>query len=154
MTNKNIRLLSAFFVLFSTSSTVIADQTSDVSVFQPAKDVLANIYIEQSELILKTDEQELSSLAKIRGDYLTLYPNQLYILNDSDDDGMIEISALKSVNAPLNEFCYSVYNYNTDTKLYENDAELISCRKGDLEPVMDEQRSLANANVGSKILNW
>lgn len=145
MKNKNIPLLSTLFVLFTASNTLMADQISDVSVFQPTKNVLANVSISQNQLILKTDQHNHSFLAEIKHDYITLYPNQLYMLNDHDNDGMIEVSALKSVNALSNEFCYSVYNYNINTQLYENKTALISCKKGNLD-TMGEQRNIANAD--------
>lgn len=152
MKHKKICLLSTFFALLTTSTALIADQTSDLSVFQPTKDVLANIYMDNNQLIIKTEQEDnaddtdlVAPLALIKDDYITLYPHQLYMLNDSDNDGMIEISALKSVNASLNEFCYSVYNYNLSTQLYENSTALISCKKGDLS-IMHEQQNIANAD--------
>jgi len=145
MNLNNSHLLPLFFSLLATSSTLMADQTSEVSVFQPTKNVSANIYLNQSKLVIKTDKQQPSSLANIKTDYITLYPNQLYILSDNNRDGVIEISALRSVNASLNEFCYSVYNYNLDTQLYENSTALISCQKGNPEQAVDKNRNIAIA---------
>jgi hypothetical protein len=144
MNINNSHLLPLFFSLLAASSTLIADQTSEMSIFQPTKNVSANIYMNHSKLIIKTDKQHPASLVNIKPDYVTLYPNQLYILNDTNRDGVIEVSALRSVNASLNEFCYSVYNYNLDTQLYENNAALISCQKG-----MPEQAVSNNINIAT-----
>lgn len=186
MKNKKIPLLSTLFAFLTTTSPIlIADQTSEQSIFQPTKDVLANIYIDNNQLVIETDQEKdqnsvekaknstqakdennnktqtdtdnkiastsLMAITTIKDDYLMLYPNQLYILNDSDSDGMIEISALKSVNATLNEFCYSIYNYNVDTKLYENKTALISCQKGNLKQLdnINTQQNIANAGAAS-----
>ncbi len=143
MNINNSHLLPLFFSLLTASNTLIADQTSEMSIFQPTKNVSANIYINQSKLVIKTNKQHPASLVNIKTDYVTLYPNQLYILNDNNHDGLIEVSALRSVNASLNEFCYSVYNYNLDTQLYENNAGLISCQKGTPEQAVDKNRNIA-----------
>ncbi|HHL18399.1 MAG TPA: hypothetical protein ENJ33_01540 [Thiothrix sp.] len=145
MNINNNHLLPLFFSLLTASSTLIADQTSEMSIFQPIKNISANIYIDQSKLIIKTDKQHPTSLVNIKPDYVTLYPNQLYILNDKNRDGVIEVSALRSVNASLNEFCYSVYNYNLDTQVYENSAALISCQKGMPEQAVNKNRNIAIA---------
>lgn len=145
MNINNSHLLPLFFSLLAASSTLIADQTSEMSVFQPTKNISANIYMNQSKLIIKTDKQYPTSLVNIKPDYVTLYPNQLYILNDNNRDGVIEVSALRSVNASLNEFCYSVYKYNLDTQLYENNAGLINCQKGAPEQGVNKNRNIAIA---------
>ncbi len=145
MNINNSHLLPLFFSLLAASSTLIADQTSEMSVFQPTKNIFANIYMNQSKLIIKTNKQHPTSLVNIKPDYVTLYPNQLYILNDNNHDGVIEVSALRSVNTSLNEFCYSVYNYNLATQLYENSAALISCQKGMPEQAVNKNRNIAIA---------
>ena len=126
----NTRSIVVAFSTLLTFSAAAADQLSDFSVFQPTSGVVANIYVSQKNLVIKTNLLAPVPLAKINNGYLNKYPDQLYMLNDTNNDGIIEVAALKSVNTDLNEFCYSVYSYNTKSLRYENSASLISCKKG------------------------
>ena len=126
---KTYSIISAFATLLAFSPST-ADQLSDFSVFQPTSGIVANIYVSQRNLVIKTNHLAPVPLTKINNGYLNKYPNQLYMLNDTNNDGIIEVAALKSVNTELNEFCYSIYSYNTKSLRYENSSSLISCKKG------------------------
>ncbi len=126
---KTRSIVVAFSTLL-TFNAATADQLSDFSVFQPTDGVVANIYVSQKNLVIKTNRLAPVPLVSIKNGYLNKYPDQLYMLNDINNDGVIEVAALKSVNTSLNEFCYSVYSYNTKSLRYENNSSLISCKKG------------------------
>jgi len=116
----------AAFTLYST--TTLANQVTDFSVFQPVSGVSANIYIEKNSVVVHTTGKPSTRLNAIKPQYLSHYADQLYKISDIDRNGTLDIAVLDVVDSSATRFCYKVYSYIKRSSQFSNKPSYTQCK--------------------------
>lgn len=121
------RLGALGFTSLILGSSLQANQLNEFSVFQPTKGISANIYIDNSSVMIEPSNTKAITLKTIKPEYLKRYADKLYQIKDIDLDGTIDIATLDRVNQEGTRFCYKVYSYQLSSQQYSLTPSYTEC---------------------------